>query len=470
MVSPSVILFAELDEVLDKLNQGPSVSQQQQRATDTTDTSGEESDKSQPRRRVRSKRTFKMKKSYATSELARFSVTGPTDASTKLSEFYCRLCRKDVSVLTHGSPEVLRHFQGIRHFARDQRLRLETPGWRVLGFDGKPLTEVELERQRDKILRAPLVVRDREYPYREDLIPDASGNTDLQLPVLAKVSSLVDVLQLGGSYELVERLWERFVLTASRVNVSVTWSWNEVLVSSMCPPEHMCRLFVTYLLIYLFQSIILNGMFSQILDRFVEWVKAHKQFGLEFEDRGSRTWVFVRTWRRDSFYRVAVGVIDRYLGDASSELVILGQVLCAIGNAASLVSISGGSHTLVESYKEYLRSGCMRGVLDYPTFDVRLLKRCLQKTASTVFGTLHPFSMTEFIVTRLKGAEHCDWIQSRQSLRRAIEAGDLSLPGLVDVVSNIIGVWPLIVSYLEETGKKDSGDSLVVRFSPLVLI
>ena len=224
----------------------------------------------------------------------------------------------------------------------------------------------------------------------------------------------------------------------------------------------MCRLFVTYLLTYLFQSIILNGMFPRILARVVEWVKTHKQFGLEFEDRGSRTWVFVRTWRRDSFYRVAVGVIDRYHGDASSELVSLGQVLCAIGSGASLVSISGGSHTLVESYKEYLGSRCMRGVLDYPTFDVRLLKRCLQKTASVMFGTLDSFSMTEFIVTRLKGAEHRDWMQSRQFLRRATETGDLSLPGLVDVVSNIIGVWPLIVSYLKETGKKDSGDSLEV--------
>ena len=193
-----------------------------------------------------------MKKSYATSELARFFVTGSTDASTKLSEFYCGLCRKDVSVLTHGSSEVLRHFQGIRHFARDQRLRLEIPEWRVLGFDGKLLKEDELKRQCENFLRARLVVRDREYPFREDLIPDASGNTDPQLPVLAKFSSLVDVLQLGGSYELVERLWERFVLTASRVNVSVTWSRNEVLVSSVCPPERMCRLLVTCLLIHSF--------------------------------------------------------------------------------------------------------------------------------------------------------------------------------------------------------------------------
>ena len=131
---------------------------------------------------------------------------------------------------------------GLAPFSRDPAFceGSAAPTWdsweRVLRFGGKLLTEDELERQRDKILRAPLVVRDKEYPYREDLIPDASGNTDPQLPVLAKVSSLVDVLQLGGSYELVERLWERFVLTASRVNVSVAWSRNEVLVSSVCPP------------------------------------------------------------------------------------------------------------------------------------------------------------------------------------------------------------------------------------------
>ena len=144
-----------------------------------------------------------------------FSVTGPTDASTKLSEFYCRVCQKDVSSITYRSSEVLRHFQGIRHLARDQCLRLETPEWPGLGFDGKPLTEDELERRRDKILRAPLVVRDREYPFREDLIPDASGNSERQLPVLINVSSVVDALKQDGSFELVERLWEQFVLTAS---------------------------------------------------------------------------------------------------------------------------------------------------------------------------------------------------------------------------------------------------------------
>ena len=73
--------------------------------------------------------------------------------------------------------------------------------------------------------------------------------------------------------------------------------------------------------------------------------------------------------------------------------------------------------------------------------------------------------MTEFIVNRLKGAETRDWMSSRPALKKAVQANDLCMPHLVDVVANIIGVWPLIVSHLKETGRKDDGDSLVVRSS-----
>ena len=203
-------------------------------------------------------------------------------------------------------------------------------------------------------------------------------------------------------------------------------------------------------------------MLPRILTRVVDWVRAYRQFGLEYATHGSATWVFIRTWKAGEFVRVAVVIIDRYYGDANSELAFLGKILSAVGSGASLVSLFGGFHTLVECYKEYLGIGYTKTLVDYPVFDVRLLKRCLQKIASVVFGTLEPFSMTEFLVTRLKGAEYQDWMQSRLSVRMAIETGDLSLPRLLDVVSNIIGVWPLIVSYLKETGKKDSGDSLVV--------
>ena len=73
--------------------------------------------------------------------------------------------------------------------------------------------------------------------------------------------------------------------------------------------------------------------------------------------------------------------------------------------------------------------------------------------------------MTEFVINRLKGAERRDWMSSRPTPEKAILTNDLSMRHLVDVLANIIGVWPLIVSYLKETGRKDDGDSLVVRSS-----
>ena len=86
----------------------------------------------------------------------------------------------------------------------------------------------------------------------------------------------------------------------------------------------------------------------------IEWVEAHKQFGLEFEKRGSHNSVFLRTWYKEDFFRMAVGVIDRYYGDATSKLVILRQVFCAIGSGASLVSVSGGQTPLSSAKRSIL--------------------------------------------------------------------------------------------------------------------
>ena len=147
-----------------------------------------------------------MRKVYAATELGRFFETGPSDAANMPNHFYYRVCRKNFSVLTHGHHEVLRHFQSSCHFAPDQRLHRETPGWRVVDFHGNPSSEDELERQREKIKKGHFVVRDREHPFAEDLISDEAGVFNPQLPVLTKVSCLVVALRMGGSYELIEKL------------------------------------------------------------------------------------------------------------------------------------------------------------------------------------------------------------------------------------------------------------------------
>ena len=82
------LLFAGLDDVLGRLEQ---VEQRPSRALprlgDTTDTNGDESDAGGPQRRLRSEKTYKMKRSRGTSDAGRFFVTGPTDVATKFSLF-----------------------------------------------------------------------------------------------------------------------------------------------------------------------------------------------------------------------------------------------------------------------------------------------------------------------------------------------------------------------------------------------
>ena len=186
-----------------------------------------------------------------------------------------------------------------------------------------------------------------------------------------------------------------------------------------------------------FYSIILNGMYHRILSCVFGWLKAHGQDSIELEERGSEFWVMVRTWERSTFRRVCVAVLSRFSANTTLEATILAKILVAAGPDTCVVSLNGGTHVLAEAFASFLRSGYRAKLVEYPTFDLPLLKRCLQRTAASVSGSLDPFSMTEFAINRLKGAETRDWMASRPALRKAIITNDLSMPGRVDVVANI---------------------------------
>ena len=93
----------------------------------------------------------------------------------------------------------------------------------------------EVEGERYRKMRAPLLVRHREYPFSVDVIVDETGAVDPILGIMAKVSSLIEVLRLGGSFELVYHIWAQFTLSAVQINVEVTSSRDEVLVFLFVP-------------------------------------------------------------------------------------------------------------------------------------------------------------------------------------------------------------------------------------------
>ena len=92
MCSSFAWLFTGLDDVLGRVERLKQSSPRTVPYTfQTSDTSGDETDVSEPRRRVRFMPKFKMKKVWGADELNRFFVNGPTDASGKPSHFYCRI-------------------------------------------------------------------------------------------------------------------------------------------------------------------------------------------------------------------------------------------------------------------------------------------------------------------------------------------------------------------------------------------
>ena len=113
-----------------------------------------------------------------------------------------------------------------------------------------------------------------------------------------------------------------------------------------------------------------------------------------------------------------MATLDRYSSDPYQEISALGRMVDALGPDVSVASISGGSTVFVEAICEYLGSGYRQKLIDYPFFDLHLFRRCLQRTASSVFGSLDGLAMTEFIIKPLKGAETRDWMSFRPSLKK----------------------------------------------------
>ena len=114
---------------------------------------------------------------------------------------------------------------------------------------------------------------------------------------------------------------------------------------------------------------------------------------MEFEEEGDKVRVFLRTWDIDIFRRVCVAMLHCYSRDPYQEILALDRRVDALGPDVLLVSTTRGSSILVEAFCEYLGVGSRQKLIYYSSFDQRLFKRCLQRTASRVFGSLDGLAM-----------------------------------------------------------------------------
>ena len=145
-------------------------------------------------------------------------------------------------------------------------------------------------------------------------------------------------------------------------------------------------------LLFCFQSILLNGMFPSIFSKTFIWVKDPGYCGAEFKERSENIWVLVRCWDKSQFLRVCVAILSRFSSNVNQGVSVLGWIIDASGSNVCVVSFYGGPHALTEGYLSYRGSRYHHKLMEYPFLFLRLFKRCLQQTTSSVFGSLDPTS------------------------------------------------------------------------------
>ena len=84
--------------------------------------------------------------------------------------------------------------------------------------------------------------------------------------------------------------------------------------------------------------------------------------------------MFIRCWDNNQFRRVCESILDWFSSNVNEEVVVLGRIVDAVGLNVRVVSAQGGPHALIEAYRNFLGSGYQQKLIEYPVFDLRLLK------------------------------------------------------------------------------------------------
>ena len=184
--------------------------------------------KRQPQRGVPMREEF-----FAKIGWTRSFISGPADTLHNPYMVWCHMCKKNISIRSKGTMEILRHHRTERHLRRDQRWRYEhlrtvdpvtnKMQHRVRGRNGKLLSKIELARELPKFIHAELVDTGERFTFYHDFIegrttalvtPESRAKTQLRI--------VGDFIQRQGDFSILRSLWSNISSLTAIKPVSVT--------------------------------------------------------------------------------------------------------------------------------------------------------------------------------------------------------------------------------------------------------
>ena len=196
--------------------------------------------KRMPRRGVPMREEFFSKIAWT-----RSFISGPADPLHNPYMVWCHMCKKNFSIKTKGTVEILRHHRTEKHLRRDQRWRFEhlktvddvsgKVHHRVRGRDGKLLNKSDLAQELPRFIHTELVDVGERHPFYEDYLKGhSSAPVTPQSRMQAQICVLGDFVQDSGNIAILRRLWARAGSYTGFQSAFQDFDWSEdhIMVSS----------------------------------------------------------------------------------------------------------------------------------------------------------------------------------------------------------------------------------------------
>ena len=340
--------------------------------------------------------------------------------------FNCAICKRDISFLSRGEPEIWRHFGSKGHFLKDRRYRLDHEEFLyTTSFDEVPVASISAEL-RAEIEKTPAVVLGRKNPFVEDEV-DALVGVESNVPSSVLVGGLFELLRSGGSHMFLRRIWNQFRATSPVESncAQATWSKTESLV------------------------ILGQTLYPRILRRVQTWIKDSDFSGsLRKHHDGFQFFVYCVSY--DSLREICVLWEPELPGLCDAEIVGLSRVFALLPADQSPVALRGCSATLFNVVREWCESQGRPKPMLVSEYTPENLKEHVQEAAKVGNTSLDPFALLDYLMLRLGRGLNQPWMMGLGTLRKCILGHDIPFASLRAVLEEIVGHWSDIKLFLSD--------------------
>ena len=176
-------------------------------------------------------------------------ISGPADPIHNPFMVWCHICKKNFSIRSKGTMEILRHHRTEKHLRRDQRWRYDylkstdpitlKTQHRVRGRNGKILSKIELAKELPKFIHVELVDIGERFPFYEDFV--RGRTTPLVTPesrARTQLSMVADFIQSYGDITILRSMWAKISSITDHQASLCDFDWGEerMTVSVICFP------------------------------------------------------------------------------------------------------------------------------------------------------------------------------------------------------------------------------------------